>query len=279
MAPQGQKRKRTPFQASGAPESTRRAPAKLFEDEQPRRTRKRNRDAPYSAERARPHKHAIHPIKSRIRDLERQLRKSEKLRADVRVAHERELAALRHEPAVALGAKTKREMVERYHMVRFYERQKAGRALKKAQKALDSFGKAATDDAELGDNEQKRKLERALHVAQVDLNYTQYSPLAWPYVSMWPRKHDDTEQDQQAEEEAGPKGDVEMWRRVEAATEDGARALDRLRNEIVADESTSQHDAQSHIVPAKSAAHEPAEDEPDEGSAGSDDDGGFFERA
>jgi hypothetical protein len=94
------------------------------------------------------------------------------------------------------------------------ERQKATRNLKKLRKRL--LETESTDEVEA--------LKKEMHVAEVDLNYTQYCPLNEPYVSLYPQKSSDGEDDVVAEPPPKPA----MWAEVEKCMEEGT--LDRLRN-------------------------------------------------
>ena len=100
------------------------------------------------------------------------------------------------------------------------EAQKSRRRLKLAQKAL----KASTND------EEREKLLTALHIAEVDNNYTSYCPLEWPYVSLY------VTGEAQGDEGRARKGDPELWDRVEKAMED--RTLNQLKNELTVVEKT-----------------------------------------
>jgi hypothetical protein len=86
---------------------------------------------------------------------------------------------------------------------------------------------AATED-----NAQKGELRQKIHHAEVDVNYAIYYPLMKPYSSLYPksknRKTSDSEEAEDTGEDSkngaeidGPKGDVEMWKKVEQAMEDG----------------------------------------------------------
>ncbi|RMD44685.1 hypothetical protein DV735_g397, partial [Chaetothyriales sp. CBS 134920] len=83
---------------------------------------------------------------------------------------ERELAGLLHDQAKARVTRTKRQVLQRYHMVRFFERKKAERKLKR----LDS-----------STLEKLAALEKEIHEAQVDLNYALYSPLGEKYIGIF----------------------------------------------------------------------------------------------
>lgn len=108
------------------------------------------------------------------------------------------------------------------------DRQKATRILKRLKKELSA----------LSDASQKTKLQLRIHNAEVDVNYAIYYPLMKPYSSLYPksknRKPDDSEDAEDTGEDSknsaevdGPKGDVEMWRAVERAMEEGTP--DKLR--------------------------------------------------
>lgn len=119
-------------------------------------------------------------------------------------------------------------MIGRYHKIRFFDRQKATKRLKKAKKLL-----AACEN----DGEELSLLQTKEHKAEVDLNYALYYPLDQPYTPLFPtRKKPETEQttDHAAEEvsqEAGEiaaQGDGKMWVLVEMCMAEGR--LDALRN-------------------------------------------------
>ncbi|MCJ1417008.1 18S rRNA maturation protein [Xylographa parallela] len=135
--------------------------------------------------RSNPYDNGVHPshqsantLKSKIRDLSRLLDHSKDLPADVRIEKERALTGYRADLEGAQNEKRKADMIKRYHMVRFFERQKASRALKKLTKQLD---------ATASETSEHRMLQTAVHEAEVDLNYTMYYPLAEKYQSLYPR--------------------------------------------------------------------------------------------
>ncbi|KAF1919100.1 hypothetical protein BDU57DRAFT_441395 [Ampelomyces quisqualis] len=176
-------------------------------------------------------------LKSRIRDLKRFLVhmdsvEKHKMSAGARQERERELEACEHELAERVNASREAEyrkkMIGKYHQVRFFDRQKGTRILKRLKKELSA----------LDDDSGKIKLEQRIHNAQVDVNYAIYYPLMKPYSSLYPksknRKTDDSEEAEETGQDSksstevdGPKGDVEMWRAVERAMEEGT--LDKLR--------------------------------------------------
>ena len=99
------------------------------------------------------------------------------------------------------------------------ERQKATRVLKKLRKRL--LETESTDEVEA--------LKKEMHVAEVDLNYTQYCPLNEPYVSLYPQKSS-VAKEEDAASESDPK--PAMWAEVEKCMGEGT--LDRLRNRSLA---------------------------------------------
>lgn len=68
-----------------------------------------------------------------------------------------------------------------------------------------------------------------MHIAEVDLNYTQYCPLVETYVSLYPQKKGDGEEDDAKGQE--PPSKPAMWAEVEKAMEKGT--LQRLRNRVI----------------------------------------------
>ena len=202
----------------------------------PRQKRKRHRSSPLPSKKLRPKKYAVNPLKSRIRDLERQLSRMERLPADLHVAKERELAALKHELADTGREKNRSEMVKKYHMVRFFDRRKAERRLKKLEKLLRDGN---TDGGQQHGNDteereaKRRKLEEQVLRARVDLSYAIYAPLTWKYCALFPkRKDDEGDALDKSEEDGGEKwsrGDPVMWERVKKAMEEGKQTLEALR--------------------------------------------------
>lgn len=80
----------------------------------PKRYRRLSNDAPRPST-----KHAINPLKSKIRDLTRSLDHNEDLPAGVRVEKERALAGYRQDLEDAESEKRKQALISRYHGVRF----------------------------------------------------------------------------------------------------------------------------------------------------------------
>ncbi|KAF2261696.1 hypothetical protein CC78DRAFT_535421 [Lojkania enalia] len=177
-------------------------------------------------------------LRSRIRDLRRLLEHVDnqpkyQMPADVRIERERELEACEHvlaeKMATAREAEHRRKMISKYHQVRFFDRQRATRTLKRLKRELST----------LEDRSKKAELQPKIHDAEVDVNYAQYYPLLKPYSSLYPKSKRETRNSEElggeeisnpkAKGDTGsPKGDYEIWKAIERAMEEGT--LDALRN-------------------------------------------------
>lgn len=153
----------------------------------------------------------VNPIKSRIRSLNRLLQHKENLPADVRLNHERELKSCEYDLAQAESQQRKKDLIGKYHMVRFFERRKAERRLKKLERRA---------------KEGEADLDEQIHEAKVDLNYSMYHPLDMVYSALWPTKGKKDADGNEIEVEK--QGDPDMWLVVEKCMEEGK--LDALRN-------------------------------------------------
>ncbi|KAG9777908.1 hypothetical protein ABEF95_011315 [Exophiala dermatitidis] len=120
---------------------------------------------------------------TRIHSL-RNLLARDALPATVRQEKERELASLLLDQQKDQLAKATKKNLQRYHFVRFVERQKAERTLKKLVKLKESGNFPQTE-------EYRRKLEKSIHQAQVDVNYTKYAPLGEKYISLFVQDEND----------------------------------------------------------------------------------------
>ncbi|KAF3038326.1 18S rRNA maturation protein [Didymella heteroderae] len=181
-------------------------------------------------------------LKNRIRDLKRLLAHVDnvpkhKMSASSRIERERELEACEHEleekTMRARESEYRKKMIGKYHQVRFFDRQKATRVMKRLKKEL----------AAAADEDEKSALQSKLHNAEVDVNYAISYPLMKPYSSLYPKskkssKTADTDDSDEAkskpEDVDGPKGDVMVWKMVEQAMEEGT--LEALRNSKSRDE-------------------------------------------
>ncbi|KAF5873601.1 putative rrna-processing protein efg1 protein [Botrytis fragariae] len=179
--------------------------------DEPKPAKKRKSEPAFNKKQA--HASSVNTIKKKIRDITRKLERAQDLPADVRVEDERALAAYQQELASAEAEKIRQKMIKKYHMVRFFERQKATRQLKKLRKRL----------LESESTEEVEQLKDEMHILEVDLNYTQYHPLSETYISLYPPKGSGEDTEDKATKEKPP-----MWKEVEKCMEEGT--LDRLRN-------------------------------------------------
>lgn len=170
--------------------------------------------------------HPVNDLKSQIRSLKRLLERNDGMPADVRVEKERALRTAQHELERAQHAQQRSDMIGRYHKIRFFDRQKASKRLKRARKELNNCEE---------DDDNRAELVKRIEDAEVDVNYAQYYPLDRHYVSLFPRKKtkdDDTGENDidayEKDEAMERKGDSEMWNKVKECMADGT--LDALRN-------------------------------------------------
>ncbi|OQV04579.1 hypothetical protein CLAIMM_09439 [Cladophialophora immunda] len=106
-----------------------------------------------------------------------QLLSSQELPGTVRQEKERELSALLFDQKKARLAQDGRKNLQRYHFVRFMERKKAERAMKKLLKERDS--------EHYNEPAYKSEIDKMIHVTEVDINYTKYAPLGEKYISLF----------------------------------------------------------------------------------------------
>ncbi|KAL8928136.1 MAG: hypothetical protein Q9172_001046 [Xanthocarpia lactea] len=122
---------------------------------------------------------SVNALKSSIRSLSRVLEHEQNLPLDVRIEKERALAGYKQDLENAQHEKERQRMIKKYHMVRFFERQKATRNLKKLRTRLASIQPNSSEH---------EALDLEIHNAEVDLNYALYHPLTEKYKSLFPRK-------------------------------------------------------------------------------------------
>lgn len=96
----------------------------------------------------------------------------------VRQEKERELAALLVDQEKKRIAADGRRNLSKYHFVRFIERQKFERSLKRLIQQRDASSEQ--------DETSKVQLEQKIHETEVNLNYTKYAPLGEKYISLLP---------------------------------------------------------------------------------------------
>ncbi|KAK4552496.1 hypothetical protein LTR86_010340 [Recurvomyces mirabilis] len=182
--------------------------------------------------------HTVHDLKSRIRSLRRGLEHNDALPATIREEKERALRSAEGELAGTERRKRRSEVIGRWHKVRFFERQRAGKRVKYLRRRVQGLEEGEDGrEAGVGD-EERRELERFLGEAEVDVMYAVYFPLEREYVPLFPRrKRKDGEKDETAggspEADGETKegfirlGDKVMWERVRQCMVDGT--LEALR--------------------------------------------------
>ncbi|KAK3901842.1 hypothetical protein C8A05DRAFT_34473 [Staphylotrichum tortipilum] len=187
----------------------------------------------------------LNAIKKRARAIERLLaRDNLKLPANKQKDLERELAAHKLRIEGARAKKDRSKMIQKYHMVRFFERKKAMRFAKQLEKKI----------AKATDEDEAAQLKADLHVAQVDIDYAIYFPFMEAYISLYAaaasgeKKDDDTTAAQYLRTPRPP-----MWSVVEKTREEGQAALERLQNRR-AEASSSNTETRSVRRPAERKA-------------------------
>lgn len=98
---------------------------------------------------------------------------------DVRIEKERELAGYLLDQQKATDEKFKRKQIQRYHFVRFMERKKAERNLKRLSKEKQNLQSTEPPKPV------PPSLDKDIHEAEVDLAYTLYAPLAAKYIGVF----------------------------------------------------------------------------------------------
>lgn len=219
---------------------------------------------------------------TRIHSL-RKLLARDSLPSTVRQEKERELAALVHDQERDRSKKQAKKILEKYHYVRFVERQKAEKKLKQLRKQLAN----GDDDGTIAARLQEMEVNR---------NYAIYAPLNQKYISLFASKTDGGGEDEMDGRQTKPS----TWFLVREAMKDGQTALEALRESKSA--ASASNEATDSGVPGRgptgralkqrktgsSESHEglQAARRPDSEAAPSTEDaseedmsdGGFFER-
>ncbi|KAH8673607.1 hypothetical protein BX600DRAFT_508851 [Xylariales sp. PMI_506] len=234
-------------------------------------------------------------MKKRVRNIERTFKSSKSLPANTRVDLERELAHHKQKIIEAEDDKKLKKMISKYHMVRFFERQKAERLAKQLEKRI----------AQCGDDEEVEQLNKDLHVARIDAIYAKFFPYREPYVSLYSgpslerQKEDSTATPASSAAKALRSERPELWGTIEKAADEGIPALVALRDRnLAASESqirqpvdaSSKHSSTIRRNSSKSTKTTGADRVESKGSqprfvgkepelidGDSDSDGGFFE--
>ncbi|KAI9818993.1 MAG: 18S rRNA maturation protein [Phylliscum demangeonii] len=197
---------------------------------------------------------SVTKLHKKVRDASRLLRRPAPLAADVAMEVERARAAYAQELEAAKAERRKQKMIGRYHKIRFFERQKATRRLKRVQRLKDALLASAEADGNAPDPDALRALDAQLHEIAVDLNYTMYCPLGRKYVALYaggeepgPARDDDEAAPPSTVKMPMPKPKPPFWGEVERRMEHGG--LEELRNEdTLAPSSLSLSTAEAKVV-------------------------------
>ncbi|KAI0123317.1 hypothetical protein BJ170DRAFT_105060 [Xylariales sp. AK1849] len=252
-------------------------------------------------------------VKKRARTLERRFRTGQNLPADTQNNLERELAHHKQKIEEADEDKKRKQMIQKYHMIRFFERKKADRLAKQIETQLKEMENQRNPDPA-----EKEKLERDLHTAQIDSLYAKFFPYRERYVSIYAAKDLglSVQGEQQPETASTASRALKaerppLWSQVEKLSKNGVPALIKFRERKLGIDSrskapperVSKHSfaAKAEALKAKSplASAKPTgttkpgagrmdlrnptsgkrrrDDSPSGGDGDSDSDGGFFE--
>ncbi|KAK5125316.1 hypothetical protein LTR85_000425 [Meristemomyces frigidus] len=185
--------------------------------------------------------HTVNDLKSQIRSLTRLLEHNDDLPANIRIEKERALQTAQHDLDEEQRAKKRSDMIGRYHKIRFFDRQKATKRLKRAKKELAELA--------TGPKSERTEVEKRVEEGEVDVAYAMYYPLDQPYRALFPtkQKKEDDADDVVAEEvkDVERQGDPEMWQKVKQCMADGT--LDALRNGKLT--SNPDEEAEKRVMP------------------------------
>ena len=126
-------------------------------------------------------------MKKKIRDIERLLKK-DKLPADVRTENERAVKALKVELQNTQFNLKAKQVAKKYHMVRFFEKKKAVRKLKQANKNLEDISKTDV-------RKDIKKARKQVKHCEIDLAYVIMFPKSEKYISLYPNPKENDEVD------------------------------------------------------------------------------------
>nr|OQO23830.1 hypothetical protein B0A51_09774 [Rachicladosporium sp. CCFEE 5018] len=214
--------------------------------------------------------HPLNHLKTESRSLTRLLSNSD-LPPKIRIEKERALASAQTELAKEAEADKRGKMIARWHKVRFFDRQKATKRLKRARKAVREEGISEEERAARG---------REVDECEVDVAYAIYYPLDKAYVALYPSARKKDGEDEEVSGEAGRKGDETMREVIRKCI--GASTLDALRHgrlDEAGNEKIRHGNEERQKPPERSRKPERKTTAVDKEPEASDDgsDGGFFE--
>jgi hypothetical protein len=120
---------------------------------------------------------STHELKRKIRDAERTLKRTN-INATTKLTMERRISALKIElEHILVQKKTlekRKKNHEKYKFVRFMERQKVTRRIRKVERELKTV-----------EGKEKKALEKEFQQLKINLNYTLHYPEAYKYISLF----------------------------------------------------------------------------------------------
>ncbi|KAI1752374.1 hypothetical protein F4782DRAFT_501608 [Xylaria castorea] len=236
---------------------------------------------------------SINWLKKRARTIERRLNREDSLPANVKHELEKELDHHKQKLDDLVDGKNRSAMITKYHMVRFFERKKADRLAKQIRTQLET----------ITDEEERKRLQADLHIAEVDALYAKYFPHRERYISLYPvsslyqkgaKAEDASAAARSLHTERPP-----LWDTIQEVSKKGVRALVQIQERKSAVDSKSkpsqarplkhsstaragQPNARSSSTLELTGRHEAKgnrgelPESPDSGG-GDESDGGFFE--
>ncbi|PGH11594.1 hypothetical protein AJ80_07064 [Polytolypa hystricis UAMH7299] len=159
----------------------------------------------------------VNDLKNKIRDLKRLLeRKGETLPVDVRIEKERALKGYERDLGLVQSKKDMSKLIKKYHFVRFLERKTATKHLRRLLRRQQELTTPSEDSPQSpsqspssSSEETLASLEKQIHTARVDLNYTIYSPLTEKYISLYPSQKGSGKSQKQGQEQEDTKEAIE----------------------------------------------------------------------
>ncbi|CAO1629817.1 unnamed protein product [Sympodiomycopsis kandeliae] len=202
----------------------------------------------------------VSKIKASLRQTKRLLAK-DNLAPDVRQEAERRLISLEQDLELKQSSEHDRKNAERYHKVRFFERQKLVRQIKKIKKSLPE-----------ADSREAKKLNKELKEKRILLNYVLNFPTKYKYVALFPsngespftapdsvaeetetsrraaKTHDQAQEVRRKVIEAMERGDLSTEPEEELEQRDGTTK--RIRLDLEHADENDRADSQEAVVPA-----------------------------
>ncbi|KAJ7568796.1 hypothetical protein O6H91_01G048900 [Diphasiastrum complanatum] len=125
-------------------------------------------------------------IKNQIRSVERLLKKN--LPREIKDAQEKRLAELKKEADLHATSELERKMAVRYRKVKFFERRKIERMIRRLEKQQ----RVLADQVVAENSEQAENISQQLAQLQEDLEYVRFFPKTEKYVSLFMGNEDDS---------------------------------------------------------------------------------------